>query len=66
MGTSNVLYRGVRLDIKATGKSIDVAVKDQPTDPIVLQLAGQWKREETGEMGTDFSIAAPGVYRFRI
>ncbi len=66
MGVSNVLYRGVRLDIKASGKAIDVALKDQPRDPILLQLEGQWKSKDTGEARREFALTAPGIYQFRL
>jgi hypothetical protein len=65
MGVSNLLYRGTRIDIKAAAKSIDVAVKDQPGDPIHLHLEGKWKRVDTGEVGTEFKIGTQGTYQFR-
>lgn len=65
MGVSNILYRGVRIDIKASNKALDIAIKDQPADPLLLQLEGQWKRTDTGEVCKEFQIASPGVYKFR-
>ncbi len=66
MGVSNILYRGVRLDVRVFDKAIDIAVKDQPRDPLILHLEGRWRRKDTGEVGKEFAIKAPGTYEFRI
>ncbi len=64
MGASNVLYRNVRLDIKAGDSVVEVAVKDAPREPIRLELGDGWKRADTDKTGPVFELAAPGVYRF--
>jgi hypothetical protein len=66
MGVSNILYRGVRIDVKASNKALDIAIKDQPADPLILQFEGQWKRVGTGEVRKEFRLASQGVYQFRI
>lgn len=64
MGVSNVLYRGVRLDIRAGLNSVTVNVKDRPANPIRLALDGDYKLRETGRTGSSFELARPGVYSF--
>lgn len=64
MGISNVLYRNVRLDIRATDDKIIVALKDKPLDPIALALDGTWKLNSSGSPSSLFNLASPGVYTF--
>lgn len=64
MGITNVLYRGVRLDVKAAENRIEVALKDDPRDAIRITLAGPWKRTGTAEVGSTFELKSAGVYRF--
>ena len=64
MGVSNVLYRGVRLDIKAGDGFIEVGVKDKPREPIRIAFEGAWQRVGTDETSTTFALGAPGFHRF--
>ncbi len=64
MGVSDLLYRNVRLDLKAGRNALEIAVKDQPLDPLRIVLAGNWKRADTGESGGVFRLPSSGVYRF--
>ncbi len=64
IGVSDVLYRNVRLDIKAGDKAIVIGVKDQPSDPLQMVLEGRWKRVGAGETGSTFALNSPGVHRF--
>ena len=66
MGVSNVLYRNVRLDIKAEGDGLSVAIKDKPVEPLVFRFGAGTR--VTGAVGTvgdgeRFVIEQPGVYR---
>ena len=64
MGVGNVLYRGVRLDIKASDGSIEIGLKDAPIDPIDVFLHGAWERTDTREPGGAFVLDKPRIYRF--
>jgi len=65
IGVSNVFYRGVRLDIKATNDALDIGVNGRPRDPIQIVLEGQWQRQDTGQAADTFPLASPGIYRFK-
>jgi hypothetical protein len=64
IGVANLLYRGTRLDVRASAARIEITVKDQPADPLRLVLPGAWRRQGITERLAEFSLAAPGVYRF--
>ena len=64
MGVSDVLFRDVRLDIRAGDNSIAVAVKDEPADPLHIALQGQWRLAGTDQEGSRFECDRRGVYRF--
>lgn len=64
IGASNVLYHNVKLDIKASEKSIDLHVKDIPLNPIIIILRGNWRRLGTIEKRSTFEISSKGDYRF--
>lgn len=60
IGISNILYRGCRLDIKASNDRIAVLLKDKPLDPVQIRLNGSWRMGET--TGSSFALETPGVY----
>lgn len=62
IGIANLLYRGTRLDVKASAARIEIVVKDDPADPLRLELPGAWRRAGTSQ--TDFSLEKAGTYRF--
>jgi len=64
MGISNILYRNVRLDIRAVDGTIEIAVKNPPAEPIRILLDGTWRRAATDERASVFTLAAPGRYLF--
>ncbi len=64
MGVSDVLYRGVRLDVRAGAESVELALKDKPAEPIVLRFDDARGRKDTGEVGRRFALTKPGIYRF--
>jgi hypothetical protein len=64
MGVSNVLYRGVRLDIRCGQRTIEICMKDQPDDPIRIDLEGQLQHVPAKKAVSDVVLDAPGIYRF--
>jgi len=64
IGIDGLLYRNVRMDITAGRAGIDIAVKDAPTDPLAVRLDGNWRRRDTGAVGSSFSLAESGVFHF--
>jgi hypothetical protein len=64
MGISNVLYRGVRLDVQAADGLIVGELKDHPLEPVAIELDGKWKRAGTADAGSRFLLDVPGLYRF--
>lgn len=60
MGISNVLYRGCRLDIKASNDEITILLKDKPIDLISIRLDGTWRLGDA--TGSAFTLDRPGVY----
>lgn len=65
MGAANVLYRGVRLDIRADAHTIRIRMKDRPREPQTLDLGTDWMREDAREAGPVFLMREPGLYRFK-
>jgi len=63
MGISNLLYHGCRLDIKASDGNITILLKDEPVDPIRIELRGKWKMN--GAEASVFALDSPGVYLLR-
>jgi hypothetical protein len=53
MGVSDLLYRGVRLDVKATRNGVEVALKDRPLE--ALRIGGPGQKTLT--------LVEPGIYR---
>ncbi len=64
MGVSDVLYRGVRLDVKASEDAVEVAVKQEPKRVLAVEFDRPRRRADTGERATRFRLDAPGMYRF--
>lgn len=64
VGLCCLLYGGVRVDVKISGKAMDILVKDQPQDPLVLQFVGQRKRKGTGATASEFAIKKLGPHQF--
>jgi len=62
IGITNLLYRGARMDVKASAKAITIALKDAPTDPVRIELTGRWSR--AGVTASSFSLDKSGEYRF--
>jgi hypothetical protein len=56
MGIANLLYRGTRLDVKASAAHVEIAVKEAPAEP--------WRRQGTTATAAEFSLVEAGVYRF--
>ena len=64
MGAANILYRGVRLDIRADPHTIHIRMKDQPREPLRLDLGAEWMRKDARETGPVFLMREPGLHRF--
>jgi len=64
MGISNMLYRNIRMDIRASDNAIVLNVKDEPVPAIRIALEGKWGQVDTEKSGSSFVLAKPGVYRF--
>ncbi len=62
IGITNLLYRGARMDVKASAKAITIALKDTPADPVRIELAGRWSR--AGVTASSFALDKSGEYRF--
>lgn len=62
MGIQNVLYHGVRLDVKASDDKIEIHVKNKPLNPIYIALDGKWALGST--TGSAFTIIDTGTYTF--
>ncbi|HOZ47533.1 MAG TPA: hypothetical protein PLO37_20235 [Candidatus Hydrogenedentes bacterium] len=65
MGVSGVLYRDVRLDVRAGDGFIEIALKNRPRDPICVSFAEACTRVDTGEKAAAFTLSDPQVYRFQ-
>jgi hypothetical protein len=64
MGVANLLYRGTRLDVKASAAHVEISVKDAPAEPLRLELPGAWRRRGTTATAAEFSLGEAVVYRF--
>ncbi|MBC7330701.1 hypothetical protein H5T88_10165 [bacterium] len=64
MGISNLLYNGVRLDVKASEERIAIHLKERPLKGIKVALEGEWRLSPGGQKGSRFIINEPGVYTF--
>ena len=64
MGMSGILYRGTRLDIKASADSISISIKDQPRDPLRIRFAGKWRTSGRARALPLHELPSPGVYTF--
>ncbi|MCL5270769.1 MAG: hypothetical protein M1457_09540 [bacterium] len=64
MTATNLLYRNVSLDVKASNRAIEINVKDEPVDPLAMRLTGDWTLAGTGRRGADFALPHKGNYRF--
>ncbi len=64
LGVSNILYRGCKLNLKASNRRISLELLDTPTEPIHLLLPGWWKLYSTGLEGDQFLLTEPGLYLF--
>ena len=67
MGIRNLLYHGVRMDVKVGEKMVALEFKDKPVSPIHLELEGRWKR--AGAAGAPaasaFTLNEAGRIEFR-
>lgn len=64
MGISNLLYKGVKMDIRASEKKIAIHLKDKPIESIKLVFEGDWRLSPGGQRGSIFHISEPGLYTF--
>lgn len=64
MGVSNLLYQGVKMDVRASKDRIAIHLKEKPLEAIKIVLEGNWRLSPTGQKGSLFSLTEPGVYTF--
>ena len=61
---NNILYRGVRFDIRVTNNTIELDCKKLPLDPIRVVLEGTWKRRKSDWRGSTCVLNQAGIYYF--
>lgn len=64
MGISDLLYHGVRMDVKAEEGKIAVHLKEKPMEPIKVLLKGNWRLSPGGQRGSAFLLRELGIYTF--
>ena len=64
MAVSNVLYRGVRMDVEAGPDVIVLNVRDEPVWALKISPDGRWKSEDAVRQEGVFAISSAGTYHF--
>ena len=64
MGVSDVRYRDVRLDVKATKSTVHIALKNDPLDALHVRLGEGWTLDDSDQSGPEFTLDARGTYTF--
>ena len=64
MALDNLLYHAARMNVRVRGDEIRLSVLDAPTTAIELALEGTWRLGDCEELGSRFTIVAPGDYVF--
>ena len=64
MTIRNMQYHNVLMDVRCTTNSVSIALKEEPVEPIVVVLDGEYTNTSTGEVGSRFELAKTGAYRF--
>ena len=62
MAISNILYRGVRFDIRVTNDTIELDCKKLPPDPIHIVLEGTWQQAKSDWLGSVCVLNQAGLY----
>lgn len=65
MAISNVLYRGVRLDIRVSNDVTAIEVKTPPAEALRIRFKERRTLGGTDKAGLVFAIDKPGLFRFR-
>ena len=64
MAIRNLLYRNVRLDLAVAHDGIEIAVQDDPVDPLTIAFDGTWKDTATGRTGSIFTLSNATTYSY--
>ncbi len=64
IGVTNLLYRGTRMDVKASARNMEIVVKQRPWDPVRLEVPAGWRLHGAAGAQTSFALAEAGSYRF--
>lgn len=65
MGVSNILYRNVRLDVKASKEVLVIGMADKPLEPVCIELEEFRRLAGSQQRGPVFTLMEPGIYHFR-
>jgi hypothetical protein len=64
IAVSNILYRGVLLNIRVTNSTIELDCKKLPPDPIRIVFDGTWKQKESDWRRSIWPSKQAGTYHF--
>lgn len=64
MTVRNLLYHGVRMDVKAGTGFVEITLKDRPVEGLRILFAHDRLLKGTTKRALQFELAEPGVYRF--
>jgi hypothetical protein len=61
---SNILYRGVRMDLAVSRERIEITLKDVPLDPLRVALEKTWSGQGFERVNGVFLLPGAGTYHF--
>jgi glycosyl hydrolase family 65 len=61
---TNLLYQNTCFNIRVTNRTIELNLKDQPLDPIRINLAGTWQQKDTRQRASTFALDQLRKYNF--
>ncbi|MGB9607539.1 MAG: glycosyl hydrolase family 65 protein, partial [bacterium] len=64
MGINNLLYRGVKMDVKASDEKITIHLQEKPIEALKILLEGEWRLSPSDQQGRIFALKEPGIYTF--
>ncbi len=64
MTVRNLLYHGVRMDVRAGKGFVEITLKDRPVEGLRLEFTHDRLLKGTTTRGLRFELLEPGVYRF--
>jgi hypothetical protein len=66
MSVEGILYRGVRIDVRASDEEIVLLLHDSPSTPLVIELPPGWRRAGQGEEAKVHRLEDVGEVRFEL